>query len=80
VNSTPPATPSRWREDPGDRPRRRRPRSPGQPRNHKPRAVLAGWDAHLAVHGKTTPGEAKRDATIADLKKRLAKKTQEHTL
>ncbi|MFI0813588.1 hypothetical protein [Streptomyces echinatus] len=43
-------------------------------------AILAEWDAHLAVHGKTTPGEAKRDAAIADLKKRLTKKTQECTL
>ncbi|MFJ4673306.1 hypothetical protein [Kitasatospora purpeofusca] len=44
------------------------------------KAILAEWDAHLAVHGKTTSGEAKRDATIADLKKRLTKKTQECTL
>ncbi|MFE5079672.1 hypothetical protein [Streptomyces mirabilis] len=43
-------------------------------------AILAEWDAHLAAHGKTTPGEAKRDAAIADLKKRLTKKTQECTL
>ncbi|MDL2081600.1 hypothetical protein QNN03_34750 [Streptomyces sp. GXMU-J15] len=43
-------------------------------------AILAEWDAHLAAHGKATPGEAKRDATIADLKKRLTKKTQECTL
>ncbi|WP_343239659.1 hypothetical protein [Streptomyces sp. SID9913] len=43
-------------------------------------AILAEWDAHLATHGKATPGEAKRDATIADLKKRLTKKTQECTL
>ncbi|MFF0062430.1 hypothetical protein ACFYRC_12890 [Streptomyces sp. NPDC005279] len=43
-------------------------------------ATLAEWDAHLAAHGKTTPGEAKRDAAIADLKKRLTKKTKECTL
>ncbi|GAA2726421.1 MULTISPECIES: hypothetical protein [Streptomyces] len=43
-------------------------------------AVLAEWDAHVAVHGKTTPGEAQRDATIADLKRRLAKKTRDCTL
>ncbi|MFD5906637.1 hypothetical protein ACFV6B_37155 [Streptomyces microflavus] len=43
-------------------------------------AILAEWDAHLAAHGKTTPGESKRDAAITDLKKRLAKKTQECTL
>lgn len=43
-------------------------------------AILAEWDAHLATHGKATRGEAKRDAVIADLKKRLAKKTQDCTL
>lgn len=43
-------------------------------------AILAEWDAHITDSGKTTPGEAKRDATIADLKKRLTKRTQECTL
>ncbi|MEU9256608.1 hypothetical protein AB0D66_33140 [Streptomyces sp. NPDC048270] len=43
-------------------------------------AVLADWDAYIATHGKTTPGESQRDATIANLKKRLAAKTQECTL
>ncbi|MFC5956819.1 hypothetical protein ACFP51_20775 [Streptomyces pratens] len=43
-------------------------------------AVLAEWDAHVAAHGKVTPGEAKRDTAIADLKKRLTAKTQECTL
>ncbi|WP_172639417.1 hypothetical protein [Streptomyces tailanensis] len=43
-------------------------------------AVLAEWDAHLAAHGRVTPGEAKRDTAIADLKKRLTAKTQECTL
>lgn len=42
--------------------------------------ILAEWDAHIAASGKTTPGEAKRDATIADLKKRLTAKTQDCTL
>lgn len=42
--------------------------------------ILGEWDAHIAAHGKVTPGEAKRDATIAGLKKRLATKTQECTL
>ncbi|MET8211357.1 hypothetical protein ABZT51_36130 [Streptomyces sp. NPDC005373] len=42
--------------------------------------ILAEWDVHIAAHGKATPGEAKRDATIADLKKRLTAKTQECTL
>ncbi|MEV7190163.1 hypothetical protein, partial [Kitasatospora sp. NPDC093102] len=43
-------------------------------------AVMAEWDAHIAAHGKTIPGEAKRDAAIAELKRRLAAKTQECTL
>lgn len=43
-------------------------------------AILAEWDAHISAHGKATPGEAQRDATIADLKKRMTKKTQECTL
>ncbi|MEU9708587.1 hypothetical protein AB0E21_08255 [Streptomyces sp. NPDC047967] len=43
-------------------------------------AILAEWDAHIAAHGKVTRSEAKRDAAIADLKKRLAKKTQDCTL
>ncbi|MFF4410355.1 hypothetical protein [Streptomyces sp. NPDC001404] len=43
-------------------------------------AILAEWDAHIVAHGKASPGEAKRDAAIADLKKRLTKKTQECTL
>ncbi|MGW8992534.1 hypothetical protein ACWGRF_21730 [Streptomyces zhihengii] len=47
---------------------------------NRARTILAEWDAHLAAHGKATPGEAKRDATIADLKKRLTAKTQECTL
>ncbi|MFD5516372.1 hypothetical protein [Streptomyces sp. NPDC127066] len=47
---------------------------------NRARAVLAEWDAHIAAHGKATPGEAKRDAAIADLKKRLTAKTQECTL
>ncbi|MEW2320480.1 hypothetical protein AB0926_04935 [Streptomyces griseoincarnatus] len=43
-------------------------------------AILAEWDSHIAATGKTTPGEAKRDAAIDDLKKRLTKKTKECTL
>nr|WP_237538186.1 hypothetical protein [Streptomyces sp. SID4951] len=42
--------------------------------------ILAEWDAHIAAYGKATPGEAKRDATIAALKQRLVTKTQECTL
>ncbi|GAQ63431.1 hypothetical protein [Streptomyces scabiei] len=43
-------------------------------------AVLAEWDTHIATHGKKTAGEAQRDADIAELKRRLTKKTQECTL
>lgn len=43
-------------------------------------AVLAEWDAHIATHGKKTAGEAHRDAEIAELRRRLDKKTQECTL
>lgn len=47
---------------------------------NRAKTVLAEWDAHITANGKATAGEAKRDATIADLKKRLTKKTQECTL
>lgn len=43
-------------------------------------AVLAEWDAYLAARGRVTPGEAKRDVAITDLKRRLTTKTQECTL
>ncbi|MEU3312795.1 hypothetical protein AB0940_18085 [Streptomyces sp. NPDC006656] len=42
--------------------------------------LLAEWDAHIAQHGKTTPREAQRDTTIADLRRKLTAKTQECTL
>ncbi|AQS69656.1 hypothetical protein [Streptomyces pactum] len=41
--------------------------------------ILTDWDAHIAEHGKTTPGEARRDETITDLRKRLTAKTKECT-
>ncbi|MDT0453114.1 hypothetical protein [Streptomyces hesseae] len=47
---------------------------------NRAQAVPAEWDAHIAAHGKATPGEARRDAAIADIKKRLTAKTQECTL
>lgn len=47
---------------------------------NRAKTVLAEWDAHILANGKATAGEAKRDATIDDLKKRLTKKTQECTL
>jgi hypothetical protein len=39
-------------------------------------SILAEWDAHIRQHGKTTPGEARRDETIAGLREKLASKTQ----
>ncbi|MET7593864.1 MULTISPECIES: hypothetical protein [Streptomyces] len=36
------------------------------------RAVLADWDAHIESHGSLTPGEARRDADIDDLRRQLA--------
>ncbi|MFE0029963.1 hypothetical protein [[Kitasatospora] papulosa] len=47
---------------------------------NRAKTILAEWDAHITANGKATPGEAKRDASIADLKARLTKKTQECTL
>ncbi|MFB7049794.1 hypothetical protein ACFCX7_27130 [Streptomyces microflavus] len=47
---------------------------------NRAKTILAEWDAHITANGKATPGEVKRDASIADLKKRLTKKTQECTL
>ncbi|MFI7356221.1 hypothetical protein BJP40_01180 [Streptomyces sp. CC53] len=41
--------------------------------------ILTEWDAHIAERGKTTAGEARRDAEITRLRKRLAAKTQECT-
>ncbi|MEU9062356.1 hypothetical protein AB0D13_26690 [Streptomyces sp. NPDC048430] len=42
-------------------------------------SILAEWDAHVAVHGKATRGEAQRDGEIAELTKKLRTKTQECT-
>ncbi|WP_257231856.1 hypothetical protein [Streptomyces sp. Rer75] len=41
--------------------------------------VLAEWDAHLAQHGSATPGEARRDEEICELKRKLAEKTRQCT-
>ncbi|MFF0041651.1 hypothetical protein [Streptomyces mirabilis] len=41
--------------------------------------ILAEWDAHIAERGKTTAGEARRDAEITRLRKKLAAKTKECT-
>ncbi|WP_280725295.1 hypothetical protein [Kitasatospora sp. MAA4] len=34
--------------------------------------VLAEWDAHVAEHGAVTPGEARRDAELRELRRKLA--------
>ncbi|MFJ9901254.1 hypothetical protein ACIQPR_48960 [Streptomyces sp. NPDC091280] len=43
------------------------------------KAVLADWDAHIGVHGSLTPGEARRDADIDDLRRQLASAKREIT-
>lgn len=42
-------------------------------------AVMAEWDAHITEHGKRTQGEARRDAELAELTRRLAVKARECT-
>lgn len=39
--------------------------------------VMAEWDAHLAQHGRRTPGEARRDADLAELTRKLRNKNAE---
>lgn len=41
--------------------------------------ILEEWDLHIAQHGTATPGEARRDEDIAELKRKLADKTRECT-
>ncbi|UUU21636.1 hypothetical protein [Streptomyces sp. DSM 40750] len=43
------------------------------------KAVLADWDAHITAHGSLTPGEARRDADIDDLRRQLAAAKKEIT-
>lgn len=43
------------------------------------RAVLADWDAHVETHGSLTPGEARRDANIDDLRRQLTAAKKEIT-
>ncbi|MEU7261688.1 hypothetical protein AB0B21_38715 [Streptomyces rimosus] len=43
-------------------------------------AILTEWDNHIAEHGTTTPGEARRDDEITRLRRKLAEKTRECTL
>lgn len=42
--------------------------------------ILAEWDAHLAEHGSATPGEAKRDEEIRELRRKLAEAKRENTV
>ncbi|MFH8384719.1 hypothetical protein ACH4E7_27900 [Kitasatospora sp. NPDC018058] len=42
---------------------------------HRAEAVLADWDAQVTAPVLRTPGEVKRDETIAELKKRLREET-----
>ncbi|MFD9271575.1 hypothetical protein ACFWB1_37140 [Streptomyces goshikiensis] len=41
--------------------------------------VLADWDAHIDTHGSLTPGEARRDADIVDLRRQLTAAKKEIT-
>ncbi|MYQ94843.1 hypothetical protein GTY20_27965 [Streptomyces sp. SID4946] len=43
------------------------------------KAVLADWDTHIDTHGSLTPGEARRDADINDLRRQLAAAKKEIT-
>ena len=43
-------------------------------------AILAEWDAHMSSHGNRTADEAKRDAEITALRRRLEAKTRECSL
>ncbi|MFC9189314.1 hypothetical protein [Streptomyces cyaneofuscatus] len=43
------------------------------------KAVLGDWDAHTAVHGTVTPGEARRDTAIHDLNRQLLQAKREIT-
>jgi hypothetical protein len=46
---------------------------------NRAQTILAEWDDHLAQHGSATPGEARRDEEISELKRKLAEKTVECT-
>ncbi|MGW2081177.1 hypothetical protein ACWCOW_30305 [Streptomyces sp. NPDC001939] len=43
------------------------------------KTVLADWDAHIETHGSLTPGEARRDSDIDDLRRQLATAKKEIT-
>jgi hypothetical protein len=40
-------------------------------------AVMAEWDAHVAQHGRRTPGEARRDTELHKIANKLKHKTAE---
>ncbi|WP_327735428.1 hypothetical protein OG749_17945 [Streptomyces nojiriensis] len=42
-------------------------------------SILTEWDEHLARHGSATPGEARRDEDIRELRRKLTEKTRECT-
>jgi hypothetical protein len=42
--------------------------------------ILADWDVAVAASGSRTPGEARRDSAIDELRRKLAAKTVECTL
>ncbi|MGW0749802.1 hypothetical protein [Streptomyces sp. NPDC002587] len=39
--------------------------------------VLADWDAHIEAHGRLTPGEARRETDIHELRRELAASKRE---
>ena len=41
--------------------------------------VMTAWDEHVAAHGRRTVGEARRDADLAELARKLKAKTAECT-
>lgn len=41
--------------------------------------ITAEWDRYVAVHGRRTQGETRRDADLDDLRGKLRKKTEECT-
>lgn len=46
---------------------------------NRAQTILAEWDDHLAQHGCATPGEARRDDEIRELRRKLTEKTCECT-
>lgn len=43
-------------------------------------SILAEWDAHVAEHGSTTRGEARRDEEIRELRRKLAQAKTANTV